>query len=333
MILRHPWFLALVLLTPLLAYLRYARRRQPTAGYSDGDRLAKIQPSWAVLAQPLLPVLYIIGLLAMIVALSRPQVGLAESRIRAEVVDIVLLADVSTSMRAEDFSDTRLGRRMNRLEAAQEVMRRFVRARVHDRLGLIAFAAMPYSMSPLTLDHDWVLQQIERLKTGMVEDGTAIGDAIASAVNRLRDSKAKSKVVILLTDGINNRGQLSPLNAAQLAKAVGVKIYTVGAGKSGLVPYPVQDFFGRSTYQYVESEVDEGTLRQIAEITGGRYFRATDWASLKATYDEIDRLEKTEVNLDQYTRFEERFAPWLTIGLAALVLEKLLSLTRLGRLP
>lgn len=333
MMLRHPWLLLLALLVPLLVYLKYTRRRQPAIGFSDGACLSKLPPSWAVLVQFVLPFLYVIGLIFMIVALSRPQAGLSESRVRAEVVDIVLLADVSTSMRAEDFSDPRLGRRMNRLEAAQDVMRRFVRARPHDRLGLIAFSAMPYTMSPLTLDHDWLLQQIERLKTGMVEDGTAIGDAIASAVNRLRESKAKSKVVILLTDGINNRGQLSPLNAAALAKAVGIKIYTVGAGKSGLVPYPVEDIFGRSTYQYVESEIDENTLRQIAEMTGGRYFRATDWSSLRATYDEIDRMEKTEINVDQYTRFEERFAPWLAIGLGSLILEKLLSLTRLGRLP
>lgn len=333
MILQHPWFLLLLLAIPGLVYFRYTRRRQPSIHYSDGATLFRLEPGWTVVAQPLLPLLYALGLAALIISLARPQAGLAESRVRTEAVDIVLLADVSTSMLAEDFDAPRLGRRINRLEAAQEVMRRFVRARPHDRLGLIVFAALPYTMSPLTLDHDWLLQQIERLKAGMVEDGTAIGDAMASAINRLRESKAKSKVVILLTDGINNRGQLSPLNAAQLAKAMGVKIYAVGAGKSGLVPYPAQDFFGRKTYQYVESEIDEATLRQIAETTGARYFRATDWASLAATYDEIDRMEKTEINVDQYTRFEERFMPWLAFGLIALTLEKLLSLTRLGRLP
>ena len=333
MILRYPWFLLLLLLIPWLVYWRYSRRRKPTVKFSDGLKLSKLHPGWATIAQPLLPLLYVLGLFGLVVALSRPQAGLAESRVRAEVVDIVLLADVSTSMLAEDFDEPRLGRRINRLEAAQEVMRRFVRARSRDRIGLIVFAAMPYTMSPLTLDHDWLIQQIERLKAGMVEDGTAIGDAIASAVNRLRNSKAKSKVVILLTDGINNRGQLSPLNAAKLAQALGIKIYTVGAGKNGLVPYPAQDFFGRKTYQYVESEIDEVTLRQIADTTGARYFRATDWASLSATYDEIDRMEKTEINVDQYTRYEERFAPWLVFGLIALILEKFLSLTRLGPLP
>jgi len=334
MILRHPWFLLLLLLIPPLAYWRFARRRRAPTGFSDGSFLSRLPPTWAVLlAQPLLTILYVCGLAAWVVALSRPQAGLAESRVRMEAVDIVLLADVSTSMLAEDFSEPRLGQRVNRLEAAQDVMRRFVRARPHDRLGLIVFAAMPYTMSPLTLDHDWLLQQVERLKAGMVEDGTAIGDGLASAVNRLRDSKAKSKVVVLLTDGINNRGQISPLNAAQLARALGVKVYTVGAGKSGLVSYPAQDIFGRKTYQYVESEIDEATLRGIAEITGGRYFRATDWASLKNTYDEIDRMEKTEVNADQYMRFEERFAPWLLSGMVFLFLEKILSLTRLGRLP
>lgn len=333
MMLRYPWALLLLLLVPLLAYARYGRRRKPAVGHSQTALLVRIRPSWAALIQPLLPSLYVVALSCLIVALSRPLAGLAESRIRTEVVDIVLLCDVSTSMLAEDFESSRLGRRMNRLEAAQEVLRRFVQARPHDRLGLIAFAAMPYTVSPLTLDHGWLLQQVERLKAGMVEDGTAIGDGLASAINRLRDSKARSKVVILLTDGINNRGQLSPHQAAELAKAMGVKVYTVGAGKTGMVPYPVEDFFGRKGYQYIQSDIDEATLKHIAETTGGRYFRALDWESLKATYDEIDRMEKTVVNVDQYTRYEERFGPWLLIGLLAFVLEKILSLSRLGALP
>lgn len=333
MMLRYPWALLLLLLVPLLAYARYGRRRKPVVGHSQTALLMRIRPSWAVLIQPLLPFLYVVALSCLIIALSRPLAGLAESRIRTEVVDIVLLCDVSTSMLAEDFESPRLGRRMNRLEAAQEVLKRFVQARPHDRLGLIAFAAMPYTVSPLTLDHGWLLQQVERLKAGMVEDGTAIGDGLASAINRLRDSKAKSKVVILLTDGINNRGQLSPLQAAELAKAMGVKVYTVGAGKTGMVPYPVEDLFGRKGYQYIQSDIDEASLKNIAETTGGRYFRALDWESLKATYDEIDRMEKTVVNVDQYTRYEERFGPWLLMGLLALVLEKILSLSRLGALP
>lgn len=331
MILRYPIVLCLLLAIPGALYLRYARRRKPSMQFSDGRILDRLAPSLAVLAQPLLPILYALGLTGVIVALARPQAGLDESRVHTEAVDIVLLADVSTSMRAEDFST--VTRRMNRLDAAKAVMKQFIESRPHDRIGLIAFAALPYTVSPLTMDHGWLIQQMERIETGMVEDGTAIGDAIASAVNRLRDSAAKSKVVVLLTDGINNRGMLSPANAAQAAKAMGVRIYTVGAATTGIVAFPVNDPFGGTRYVRQQSEIDEDTLKEIAETTGAKYFRATDLKGLERVYEEIDRMEKTEITVDQYRRFEERFMPWLALGLACLGLEKLLSLTRLGRLP
>lgn len=331
MILRYPWLLLLVLLIPVLIYFRYGRRRRPALRFSDGGQLARIPPSWAVLAQPLLPVLYGLGLLFAIIALARPQQGIEESSVRAEGVDIVLCADVSTSMLAEDFSEG--GRDINRLSAAIDVMERFINNRQYDRIGLIAFSALPFTMAPLSLDMNWLLDQVKRLEAGMLPDGTAIGSGLASAVNRLRDSDAKSKVVILLTDGVNNRGEITPLNAARAAEALGIRVYTVGAGSDGIVRMPVRDPFGGTQYIRQQSEIDEATLMEMAKITGGKYFRARDFAELRRVYDEIDQLEKTEINIDQYRYFEERFMPFLWCAVALLGVEKMLSLTRLGRLP
>lgn len=327
MILRHPWLLALWLLVPVLVYLRYARRRKPALHFGDTRPLPALPLSWAVHAHRALPAVYALGLALLVLALARPQKGLEESRVHAEAVDIVLLVDTSTSMRAEDFSTAT--RRQNRLDAARRVIERFIQQRPNDLIGIVAFAAMPYTLAPLTLDHAWLLLQMQRLQTGMLEDGTAIGDALASAVNRLRDSHSKSKVIVLLTDGINNRGALSPENAAQLAKALNIRIYTVGAGSQGGPPAG----FGWIGRPYAPSEIDEASLRRIASVSGGRYFRATDVASLEKTYDEIDRMEKTKVKVEQYTHFEERFAPFAVAALLLLGLEQLLSLTRLGRLP
>jgi len=330
MSLQYPFALLLLLLVPGLVYLRYTRRWKPSLRFSDGQALAQLPAGWAVAAARLLPVLYGIGLAFLIIAVARPRLGLDESRVETEAVDIVLLVDVSTSMRAEDFSTP--GHRMNRLDAAKRVIERFIAERPDDRIGMVAFSAMPYTISPLTLDHAWLLQQMERVETGMLEDGTAIGDAIASAVNRLRDSKAKSNLIILLPAGNHNAGKLSPLNAAQAAAALKIKIYAVGAGSSGVAPVPVQTPFGT---QYVQQrvEIDETMLRQIAQTTGALYFRATDLASLQRVYEQINEMEKTRIEVEQYTRFEERFMPFFVLGVLALGLERLLALTRLGRLP
>jgi Ca-activated chloride channel family protein len=327
----HPWLLLLLPLVPVLAFLRSWRRRTPSLPFSDGRTLARLPVTWAVRAHRLLPVLFGLGAALLVVAVARPRTGLEESVVRTEAIDIVLLVDVSTSMRAEDLSTT--GKTRNRLDAAKEVIERFVGKRPHDRIGMVAFSALPYAVSPLTLDHGWLVQQMGRLQTGMIEDGTAIGDGIASAVNRLRESKAKSKVVVLLTDGINNRGVLLPENAARAARALGVRIYTVGAGTSGRVRIPVQDEYGETRYVVQESRIDEESLRGIADLTGGRYFRAADFRALGEVYDQIDRMERTTVDVRHYTRFEERFAPFAVLGLLLLALEQALALTRLGRLP
>jgi len=316
---RYPWLLLLALLIPALLHLRFGRRRRPTLQFSDTDLLAQVPAGWTVAATRLLPALYGLGLLCVVVALARPQQGLTESRVRTEAVDIVLLVDVSPSMETADFS-TRT-RRLNRLDAVKLVLDRFIQRREHDRLGMIGFAAMPYTLAPLTLDHDWLLERMRQLRPSMLGDRTAIGDAIASAINQLRDSRAKSKVIVLLTDGMNNWGTLSPENAAQAARPWGIKIYTVGACSRD------------ARFALQGGEVDEAVLQKIAAITGAMYFRAADLSALQKTYEQIDRLEKTDIEVEHYTRFRELSPPWLIGGLALLGLEMMLALTRLGRLP
>ena len=322
---RHPLFLLLLLAVPALVWLRYARRRQAPLAFSDGAALLGLPPSPWLALRRLPPALFAAGLVFLIAAAARPQKGMSESRVETEGVDIVLVVDTSTSMRADDFSTAT--KRMDRLDAAKSVLAQFIQARPDDRLGIVAFAAMPYTIAPLTTDHAWLMLQMDRLQTGMLEDATAIGDAIASGVNRLRDSQAKSKIVILLTDGIHNAGRLTPPDAAQAAAALGIKVYTIGAGSD---QPRATGIFG---FVQGGNEIDEATLKKIAEITKAKYFRATDLKSLEETYKAIDEMEKTKIELDQYTRYEEKFAPFLILGLLCLAFETLLGFTRLGRLP
>ena len=322
---RHPLFLLLLLLVPALVWLRHARRRQAPLAFSDGAALLGLPRSPWLALRKLPPVLFAAGLVCLVAAAARPQKGMSESRVETEGVDIMLVVDTSTSMRAEDFSTAT--KRMDRLDAAKSVLAQFIQARPDDRMGIVAFAAMPYTIAPLTTDHAWLMLQLDRLQTGMLEDATAIGDAIASGVNRLRDSQAKTKLVILLTDGINNAGRLTPPDAAQAAAALGIKVYTIGAGSD---QPRAAGIFG---FVQGGNEIDEAALKKIAEITKAQYFRATDLKSLEETYRAIDQMEKTKIELDQYTRYEEKFAPFLALGLLCLALETLLGFTRLGRLP
>lgn len=317
--LENPYLLLLILLVPLLVWMRYWLRKGAPVPFSNAAVLSPLPRSWRVRIQPLRPVLYALGLICLVVALARPQKGLDESRVHTEGVDIVLLLDLSESMDTEDF--VKAQRRISRLDATKDVVERFLKKRPNDRIGIVGFASLPYAIAPLTLDHDWLIDRLEGLHTGMLDGRhTAIGDGLASAVNRLRDSEAKSKIVILLTDGANNFGTLSPENAARAAKALGIKIYAIGAGGSG------NGFFMR------RPEVDEETLREVAKISGGKFFRARDLDSLKAVYDEIDQLEKTEIEVEQYTRFEEAAAPWIVAGMLLLLMEQVVSLSRIGRL-
>ncbi len=271
------------------------------------------------------------GLILLIIALSRPVSPVADSRIESEGIDIVLAIDCSTSMLAEDF---KLGAsRQNRLEVVKSVVKDFIKGRNSDRVGITAFAARAYTVCPLTLDYGWLIENLSRVRTGMIEDGTAIGSGLASALNRLKDSKAKSRVVILLTDGRNNTGDIAPSTAAEAAKALGIKVHTIGAGTKGLAPYPVKDFFGNTGYQSIKIDIDEDTLKDIAAKTQGRYFRATDTESLREIYKEIDRMEKTRIEEKGYLEYNELFPYFLWPGIGLLLLEVVLGNTILRKLP
>ena len=327
----HPWLLLLLLLLPPLALLAGARGHAPAITFSS---LAPLRASGKVRRAKrgnILLSLLLLGLALLIVALARPQLGRTLSRVQASGIDIVLAIDVSRSMMAEDLS---IGnQRANRLEAVKSVTQKFIEARPNDRIGILCFAGRPYLVSPLTLDHDWLQQNLERVRIGLVEDGTAIGSAIASASNRLKDKEAKSKIVVLLTDGDNNSGKVTPATAAEAAKALGIKVYTVGAGTRGYAPVPVQDQFGRTFYQNVKVEVDEKTLTEIATMTDAKYFRATDGKSLEEIFGQIDQLEKSTVELDQYKQYRDLFAWFLAPGFALIALEVLLGQTIWRRLP
>ncbi len=326
-----PWFLLLLVFVPLV--FRWGRRRSRDAAvrYPSLATLRAVAPRGAAGRRVWLGVFNALALTAIVVALARPQLGRAETRIYREGVDIVLALDISSSMLAEDFTVN--GERASRVEAVRSVVRDFVAARPQDRIGLILFSARAYTQSPLTLDHGWLLQNLERAKVGMIEDGTAIGSGLATAVNRLRASKAKTKIVVLLTDGQNNAGRVTPQTAAEAAAALGVKVYTVGAGTRGMAPYPAQDFFGNKVYRPMQVDIDEDTLTAIAAKTGGRYFRATDTASLKGIYEEIDRREKTEFEAPEYLEYREAYPWFLWPALAFLLLEVGLGETVLRKLP
>jgi Ca-activated chloride channel family protein len=272
-----------------------------------------------------------LALALFIIALARPQLGRVTTRVQATGVDIMLVIDVSRSMLAEDFT---IGNsRSNRIDTVKLVTEQFIRQRPNDRIGIVAFAGRPYLVSPLTLDHDWLIRNLERLRIGLVEDGTAIGSAIASAANRLKDKEAKTKLIVLLTDGDNNAGKVQPLTAAEAAKALGIRIYTIGAGTEGEAPFPLQNAFGRTIYRNVLVKFDEKTLSEIASITNGQYFRATDTNSLRKIFSEIDKMEKTKIEVERTAQYRDLFQYVLIPGIACLLLEILLSQTVWRRLP
>ena len=262
----------------------------------------------------------------IIIALARPQDVEHNSRTNSEGIDIMLAIDVSGSMLARDFKP-------DRITAAREVAGNFIVDRRGDRMGIVVFAGEAYTQSPLTTDQPTLLTMLGQVESGLIEDGTAIGTGLATALNRLRESEAKSKVVILLTDGVNNRTTIAPLTAAEIAKKLGVKVYTIGVGTRGMAPYPVQDMWGDISYQPMEVEIDEQTLQQIASMTGGEYFRATDKNTLAEVYERINQLEKSEVEVVEFTTYNERFLIYVLLALAALVLEFVIGQLWLRRIP
>ena len=271
-------------------------------------------------------VLRIAAFALMTIALARPQGVEEQSRTDAEGIDIMLAIDISGSMLARDFQP-------DRLTAAKEVAGNFVADRHGDRIGLAVFAGEAFTQSPLTTDKSTLQTLLARVRSGVIEDGTAIGNGLATALNRLRESEAKSKVIILLTDGVNNRGEIAPLMAADIAADMGVKVYTIGVGKRGKAPYPAIDMFGNMTYQMMDVEIDEKTLTEIASRTGGQYFRATDKQKLKAIYVEINLMEKSKVEITNLTIYHEQWVPLLLLALALLVVEFLFSQIILKRIP
>ncbi len=322
-----PGFLWGLLLIPPLVYWYIRRYRRQTADvrYSTLAPFAGLKPTLRERMHHLPFVLRTAAVIVLIVALARPQTTSSGQNIYTEGIDIVLLLDISGSMLAEDFQP-------NRIEAAKAVAQSFIDARSHDRIGLVIFAGQSFTQCPMTLDYRVLKSLLRQVKPGMVEDGTAIGMAIAQGVNRLKDSKAKSKVMILLTDGVNNRGEIDPITASQIAQSFGIRVYTIGVGTIGEAPYPVQTPFG-IRYQNMPVDVDEKTLQQIAFNTDGEYFRATNNRALKDIYAEIDKLEKTRIEVRAYRNYTELFYLWAGLGLILLVVEFAVKGTVLRKLP
>lgn len=269
--------------------------------------------------------LRIITFALLVVALARPQSTSSRHDISVEGIDIVMAMDISGSMLAEDFKP-------NRLEAAKEVAKDFIKGRPTDRIGLVVFSGESFTQCPLTTDHGVLLNLIDEIKSGMIEDGTAIGDGLGTAVNRLKESQSVSKVIILLTDGENNRGFIDPLSAAEISQLYKLRVYTIGVGTIGLAPYPVETPFGRQ-YQQMEVRIDEKLLGQIADMTDGKYFRATSNSKLEDIYQEIDQLEKSKVDVTEFRKKKEEYLPFALAAMAALLLDLLLSMTVLRRFP
>ncbi|MGA9026639.1 MAG: VWA domain-containing protein [Steroidobacteraceae bacterium] len=329
-LLQPEWFWLLTLL-PLVMVWR--GRRGPVAAieYSDVGIVREVARSSRSRIGRLLWLLPVAAAFLMIVALARPQRAHSRTEVTVKGIDIVLGLDVSGSMQALDFTIDH--QRVNRIEVVKSVVSRFIEERPDDRIGLIAFAGFPYLVSPITLDHDWLQQNLERVSIGTGDDGTAIGSAIAAGVNRLRMTAAKSKVFILLTDGVNNTGKIAPLAAAEAAQAMGIKIYTIGVGARGKAPIPVKDDAGNMHLIMAQVDVDEKTLQAIADETGGRFYRATDTDSLQRIYEQINRLEKSAQVVQRFEHIEELYRWALVPAFGILALWAVLQQTRLRRLP
>lgn len=323
-----PYYLWLFALVPLLVGYYIWRQRQGGASIriSTVDSVLEAPKTLRYWLRHVPFALHIGALALLIVALARPQ-GIEENaRTNTEGIDIVLAIDVSGSMLARDFKP-------DRITAAKEVASDFIADRTGDRLGLVVFAGEAFTQSPLTPDQGTLQTLLGRVRSGLIEDGTAIGNGLATAINRLRESDAKSKVVILLTDGVNNRGEIAPLTAAEIARAQGIRVYTIGVGTQGTAPYPAVDMFGNRTFVQQKVEIDEKTLRAMAEQTGGRYFRATDKAKLRAIYDEINQLEKSKIEVFSHITRHEYYLAWVLAALGLLALEFLLRHLVLNRIP
>ena len=323
----YPWVLYFLAVIPLIIgwYLLKGRKVQSSVKYSS---LSIFKDVPTTIRERLRHIPFAVRLIAiglLIVALARPQSFTSGENVTTEGIDIAMVLDISGSMLAEDFKP-------NRLDAAKNVIDEFVEGRTTDRIGLVVFSREAFTQCPLTIDYSVLRNLLLDIRSGMIQDGTAIGNAIANGVNRLKESDAKSKIIILLTDGVNNAGEVDPVSAAEIAKAFGIRIYTIGVGTRGEAPYPVQTPFG-TRYQMVPVEIDEAMLTKIADITGGEYFRATSNRALQEIYEKIDQLEKTKIEITSYKNASEKYHSWLWGGLLLLLVELGLSRTILRKLP
>lgn len=319
----NPKLLYLLLLAPVLViwYVYRLHKSRASVTLSTSEPISQLQPTLKVYLRHVPFVLRVIALSLAIVALARPQSTNILKNVTTEGIDIVLSLDVSGSMLARDFKP-------DRLQAAKELGIKFISGRTNDRMGLVIFAGESFTLCPLTTDRATLINQFRNVDIGVLEDGTAIGSGLATAISRLKDSDAKSKVIILLTDGVNNRGEIAPLTAAEMAKTFGIRVYTIGVGTYGTAPYPVQTPFG-TRYQDMQVEIDEDLLKGIAQMTGGEYFRATSNKALEHVYQKIDQLEKSKIQVDEYTKREEKYKSWLLAAFMLLVLEFVLRRTYL----
>jgi len=325
-----PWLLFFLLLIPLMVFYDWRRLGSSQIRFSSVAVLQKIKRPRSLLFGKLLKVCRYLAVVLIVFALARPQAGIKSTEITTEGVDIMLCLDTSGSMQALDFKDK--GKRATRLEVVKKVVGKFIRGRKNDRIGMVVFGEEAFTQCPLTLDYGVLLNFLDKVEIGMAGDSTAIGSAMGVCIKRLKDLASKSKVVILLTDGRNNAGTLTPTTAADIAKTYAIKTYTIGVGTEGEAPFLVDSLFGQQ-YVYQKVDLDEGTLRHIAATTGAKYFRATNTGALEDIYTQIDEMEKTEVKIKEYMEYEELFMYLLIPGICLLLLEVLLANTRFRKIP
>lgn len=328
MVFANPTYLyLLLLLIPLIGWYIYKLSKSQASLQVSSSEVFELPEakSWKVYLRHLPFVFRIVAVALLIVVLARPQSTNSWQNSSTEGIDIMLAMDISTSMLAEDLKP-------NRLEASKDVASSFINGRQNDNIGLVVFAAESFTQCPLTIDHTVLLNLFKDVQPGVIQDGTAIGLGLANAVSRIKDSQAKSKVIILLTDGVNNTGEIAPVTAAEIAKTFGIRVYTIGVGTQGEAPYPIPTAFGVQ-YQNIPVEIDEPVLKQIAATTGGQYFRATDNASLKEIYSEIDQMEKTKISVQEFSKKQEEYKNWAILIFVLLLLELFLRNTVLKSIP
>lgn len=321
------WFIPVVIVLAVLWWYFLAKKNNPSLELSSTNSFKAFKHPLRATLKKILPVLRVLAIILLLVALARPQTSYDESKITTEGIDIVLAVDVSSSMLSKDFSP-------NRVEAAKKEAMNFIDGRPHDRIGLVIFAGESFTQCPVTIDHAIVKNQVSQIKNGLLEDGTAIGMGLATAVQRLKESQAKSKVVILMTDGVNNKGFIDPLTACDIAMQYNVRVYTVGIGINGKAMTPVaMTPSGELLFDYQDVQIDEGLLKDIAKKTGGQYFRATDNKKLKEIYVQIDKLEKTKIEMSAFERKTEKFYAFVFAAALLVLVEMLMRYSLLRSVP